>query len=89
MPVIIRAYGTKDTFLFFFSIYKNGHAWIIDGYYINGSDTYWRMNWGWNGSHDSGLFLSTASGDNDWEIVGSEDTYHFVHKRKILHGFSD
>lgn len=89
LPVIIRADGTKKKFLFI-PYYRDGHSWIIDGYSINGSLTYWRMNWGWSGSYDSGLFLSTASGDNDWEIdMGSEHIYHFVHNRKIITGFSN
>lgn len=97
MPVIIRADGTKVKHKFIFNwytTYEDGHAWIIDGYYIDGSDTFWRMNWGWDGSYDSGKYLATASSDVDWEVLeydenGKPKKYHFVYKRKILHGFSN
>lgn len=88
LPVVIRADGTKKR-IFFIPYYRDGHSWIIDGYKINGSQTYFRMNWGWFGSNDDTYFLATASGDSDWEITADGEKYYFVHNRKIIHGFSN
>jgi hypothetical protein len=84
MPVIIRAYGTKTVKKFLGitikTTYSNGHAWIIDGYESDGTDTYFKMNWGWDGSYDSGSY---TNGDS-WNI----GSYNFVYERKMISGYS-
>ena len=36
----------------------SGHAFVMDGYKIDGSDVYFHVNWGWNGSYN-GWYLIT------------------------------
>lgn len=40
------------------STQTSGHAFVIDGYKIEGETTYFHVNWGWNGAHN-GWFLIT------------------------------
>lgn len=84
MPVIIRAYGTKTVKKFLGitikTTYSNGHAWIVDGYESNGTDVYFKMNWGWEGYYDDGSFLDGSS----WNI----SNYNFTYKREMISGFS-
>lgn len=43
-----------------------GHAWVCDGYKVNGDDTTYHMNWGWNGSGNAFFDL----GANNMYIEG-------------------
>ncbi len=47
--------------------YKNGkyygHSFVLDGYYINGSNRYYHFNWGWYG-HYNGWFTLEATGSH-------------------------
>ena len=36
----------------------SGHAFVMDGYKIDGTDVYFHVNWGWNGSYN-GWYLIT------------------------------
>jgi hypothetical protein len=54
-PVILR--GGRKSGWWIFAQYKDGHAWVCDGYlnYIDpcwGSMLKFNMNWGWNGSYN-------------------------------------
>ncbi len=54
-PVILK--GGRKSGWWIFGQYKDGHAWVCDGYlnYINpcwGSILKFNMNWGWNGSYN-------------------------------------
>lgn len=44
------------------------------------------MNWGWDGSYDSGLY----SLNSDWLAGGNDQVnYNFVYQRKMITGFSN
>ncbi|MXV37822.1 hypothetical protein GO491_03885 [Flavobacteriaceae bacterium Ap0902] len=54
-PVILK--GGRKSGWWIFAQYKDGHAWVCDGYlnYIDpcwGSMLKFNMNWGWNGSYN-------------------------------------
>lgn len=49
------------------------------------TNTLLTMNWGWDGSYDSGLYSLTG----DWLAGGNEEVnYNFVYERKMITGFS-
>ncbi|MGV0854185.1 C10 family peptidase [Empedobacter brevis] len=54
-PVILR--GGRKSGWWIFSQYKDGHAWVCDGY-LNYTDPCWgsmlkyNMNWGWDGTYN-------------------------------------
>ncbi|MBO4571902.1 MAG: C10 family peptidase [Bacteroidales bacterium] len=43
------------------------------------------MNWGWGGSHNDDSFLP----DGDWEETINGNNYNFIHRRKMIYGFSN
>ena len=74
-PVILRGRELNGCFLGIFCDYKNGHAWVCDGYrrywteccsYLN-----FHMNWGWNGRFN-GWFAYA-----NW----NPDTFEFNYQR--------
>lgn len=144
LPVIVSAYATKKSKGSWFwkkTYYKNGHAWVIDGYrqkkktftysYVwelvvddsmdrfdpydpyappylydpyerypheipppnvfpgmlekdtsSSTSTYLLMNWGWNGSHDSGEYSTSSAAK--WNGSG----YDFQYKKRIFYNFN-
>lgn len=75
-PVLFRG-GRKDNW-FIFPVYKDGHAWVCDGFkkskicHENGATSYlfFHMNWGWDNLLESGRyegwygFLDFTPGNN-------------------------
>ncbi|MDR0749652.1 MAG: C10 family peptidase [Tannerellaceae bacterium] len=59
--VYMRANSGKKTFLGITTGYTGGHAWVIDGQYVNLAQgkTYFHCNFGWGGRAD-GFYLSDA-----------------------------
>lgn len=54
-PVILR--GGRKSGWWIFAVYKDGHAWVCDGYLntvnpCRGSTLKFNMNWGWDGSYN-------------------------------------
>jgi hypothetical protein len=70
-PVILR--GGRNAGWGIFSVYKDGHAWVCDGYrqYTNctTSSLYLHMNWGWDGMYNDWFAYS------NWNPGG--DTFNY------------
>ncbi|MEX0360186.1 MAG: C10 family peptidase, partial [Allomuricauda sp.] len=54
-PVGMAGHKVKDCFLWWCG-YKDGHAWVCEGYSVYGTcysvSTHYYMNWGWNGLYN-------------------------------------
>lgn len=55
---LIYARGTLATNDPYEQIFKWGHAWVVDGYFVDNNATNFHCNWGWDGNYN-GWFLST------------------------------
>ncbi|MCP4457112.1 MAG: hypothetical protein GY816_03645 [Cytophagales bacterium] len=73
-PVILRG-GRKGKW-FIFPVYKDGHAWVCDGYkrwtYCETGTgyLYLHMNWGWSSQALNGWFAY-----NNWSVNGNDFNY--------------
>lgn len=73
-PVILRG-GRKGKW-FIFNVYKDGHAWVCDGYRswtsceTGTGHLYLHMNWGWSSHALNGWFAF-----NNWSVNGSDYNY--------------
>ncbi len=73
-PVILRG-GRKGKW-FIFPVYKDGHAWVCDGYKrwtyceTGTGHLYLHMNWGWSSQQLNGWFAY-----NNWSVNGNDFNY--------------
>lgn len=87
LPVILA--GGRKSGWWIFASYKDGHAWVADGYSYHvswdfpdcnqgHSYEYLHMNWGWNGTYD-GWYRST-----DWTISADNSSYNYQKKMTTI-----